>query len=299
MLSNNRAWSRIAVSRPTYIGLRTKRLNPVTTSLSVGATGIGVPPALTNWVNACTGGIRPRTISTIPKITRKGGLDPGISKRVINQGPSPTNVPGATTKKAAEPTAAVEVRTYPVLAGISANWVSRTLLPDGSRNPLSMPYGIWCGSSVNSTPRAFISSYDAWQFSVVRNTVPAKPLAVRSITCFCVASSITGSPGTAMSTIDTSSWPGGPTVSQRKVSSKSGSETSWRTSIPTFSVQYFSATSWSWTHRWALAILIMGTTLRSDLAARLLPMCCLGNPGVGGRTGVALEDAARHPGMYR
>src|ERR1700722_9368661 len=32
--------------------------------------------------------------------------------------------------------------------------VSRTLLPDGSRNPESMPYGMSCGASVNSTPRA-------------------------------------------------------------------------------------------------------------------------------------------------
>jgi len=97
-------------------------------------------------------------MNTTPSTTRNGGLDPGISQWVINHGPSPTNVPGAATKKAADPTAAVEVRTYPVLAAISANWVSRTLLPDGSRNPQSMPYGIWCGSSVNSTPRAFISS---------------------------------------------------------------------------------------------------------------------------------------------
>src|SRR5882757_6075721 len=162
-----------------------------------------------------------------------------------------------------------------------------------------MPYGISCGASVNSTPRARSSSYVAWQSSVVRNTVPAKPIATTSITCFLVTSSITGSPGTAISTIDTSSWPGGPIVSQRKVSSKSGNETSWRTSIPTFSVQYFSATSWSWTHKWALAIFIMGTTLRSVPAARLLPMCCLANPGVGGRTGVAFEDATRYPGVYR
>ena len=100
---------------------------------------IGVPPALANWMNACTGGIKPNTISTTPRTTRNAGLDPGISQRVINQGPSPANVPGATTKKAAEPTAAVEVRTYPVLTGISATWVSRTLLPEGSRNPQSMP----------------------------------------------------------------------------------------------------------------------------------------------------------------
>src|ERR1700754_1568774 len=158
MLSNNSACPRIAVSNPTYIGSRTNRLKPLTPSRSVGATGIGVPPALVNWMNACTGGIKPNTIITTPRTTRNGGLDPGISQWGINQGPSPTHVPGGTTKNAAEPTAAAEVRTYPVLAGISANWVSRTLLPDGSRNPQSIPYGIWCGSSVNSTPRAAISS---------------------------------------------------------------------------------------------------------------------------------------------
>ena len=77
---------------------------------------------------------------------------------MINQGASPTNVPGASTKKVADPKAAADVRTYPVLAGISANWVRRTLLPEGSRKPQSIPYGIWVGYSVNSTPRAFNSS---------------------------------------------------------------------------------------------------------------------------------------------
>jgi diacylglycerol O-acyltransferase len=46
----------------------------------------------------------------------------------------------------------------PVSVPISASWVNRTLLPDGSRKPQSMPYGISCGSSVNSTPRDLISS---------------------------------------------------------------------------------------------------------------------------------------------
>jgi hypothetical protein len=50
-------------------------------------------------------------MSTTPNTMRNGGLDPGMSQWVINQGPSPTKVPGAATKKAAEPTAAVEVRT--------------------------------------------------------------------------------------------------------------------------------------------------------------------------------------------
>jgi hypothetical protein len=36
--------------------------------------------------------------------------------------------------------------------------VSRKLLPDGSRNPASMPYGRFSGSSVNSTPRLFNNS---------------------------------------------------------------------------------------------------------------------------------------------
>ena len=111
MLSKSNACPRIAVSRPAYIGLRTNWLKPVTTRRSVGAMGIGVPPALTNAMNACTGGMRPPTMSTTPRTTRSSGPDPGISQWVISQGPSPTNVPGAATKKAADPTAAVEVRT--------------------------------------------------------------------------------------------------------------------------------------------------------------------------------------------
>ena len=71
--------------------------------------------------------------------------------------------------------------------------------------------------------------------SVVRNTVPAKPLDMSSRTCSAVSPFITGSPGMAMSTIDMSSCPGGPTVSQRK-SPISGSVTSARTSMPTFCV---------------------------------------------------------------
>lgn len=125
-----------------YIGFRTKRLNPDTTRRCVGATGIGVPPARTNSMNAETGGIRPNTMNATPRATRSGGLDAGMCQWVINHGPSPTNVPGATTKNAAELTAAVGVRTYTVLAGGGANWVSRTLFPDGSRNPESIPYGI-------------------------------------------------------------------------------------------------------------------------------------------------------------
>lgn len=37
-------------------------------------------------------------------------------------------------------------------------WVSRMLLPDGSRNEVSMPYGCTVGGSLNVTPRADSSS---------------------------------------------------------------------------------------------------------------------------------------------
>ena len=65
--------------------------------------------------------------------------------------------------------------------------------------------------------------------------MPAKPLAIRSRTCSAVSASITGGPGMAISTIETSGCPAGPTVSQRK-SPISGSVTSARTSMPSFSV---------------------------------------------------------------
>jgi hypothetical protein len=65
--------------------------------------------------------------------------------------------------------------------------------------------------------------------------VPAKPFAMRLRTWSAVSGSITGGPGMAISTIETSSCPAGPTVSQRK-SPISGSVTSARTSMPSFSV---------------------------------------------------------------
>ena len=70
---------------------------------------------------------------------------------------------------------------------------------------------------------------------MVRNTVPAKPFAIRSRTWSPVSASITGAPGIAISTIAMSSWPAGPTVSQRKLPI-SAIVTSARTSMPSFSV---------------------------------------------------------------
>src|ERR1700757_1391121 len=99
----------MATSSPTYIGLRTYRLNPVTTRRCVAAIGIGVPPALANWPNACTGGMRPTTISTTPSTIRQVGVEPAISQWVISHGKRPTTVPGATTKNAADAIAAVDL----------------------------------------------------------------------------------------------------------------------------------------------------------------------------------------------
>ena len=65
--------------------------------------------------------------------------------------------------------------------------------------------------------------------------MPAKPFDMRFFTSPAVCSSITGCPGMAISTIEKSSCPAGPTVSQRK-SPSSGSVTSERTSMPSFSV---------------------------------------------------------------
>ena len=83
-----------------------------------------------------------------------------------------------------------------------------------------------------------------------------------------------------MSTMATSGWPGGPTVSQRKLPI-SGTVTSLRTSKPTFSVQYFSASSWSCTHSWAVAMLIMLVLLVSRV-------CVV---GVGPRGGLTQSTA--------
>src|SRR5271156_482543 len=101
----------IAPSRPTYIGLRTYRLKPETTRCSVGAIGMGVPPALTNSVNADIGGGSPGGIKTAP--TTRAAAQPGSGwlnrHPVINHGISPTTVPGATTKNPALRTAAFDL----------------------------------------------------------------------------------------------------------------------------------------------------------------------------------------------
>src|SRR4051794_9953403 len=175
------------------------------------------------------------------------------------------------------------------------------LLPDGSRNPESMPYGRSTGGSVNSTPRALSSSYEAWQSSVARNTVPAKPFATRLRTWSPVAASITGGPGTAISTIETSSWPGGPTVSQRK-SPISGSVASERTSKPTLSRQKASASSWSCTQSCVVTILIMvvpfGWRVKWSRGKLRVTRTVVFSKSAPLRTGVEAHDAGGDPRLF-
>ena len=90
--------------------------------------------------------------------------------------------------------------------------------------------------------------------------MPATPFAIRSSTCFLVVSSMTGGPGIAISASEKSSWPGAPTVSQRK-SPSSGMVMSARTSKPTLLVQKSRASSWSWTHTCPFATLIFAISV--------------------------------------
>src|SRR5262245_53900570 len=96
----------MADTTATYIGLRTYRYAPVTTSRSVGATGAGVPrPSRTKRTNALTRRGRATTRSTAPS-TRTGAAIGWLSHRVNHHGTSPTTTPGASAKKSALPSAA-------------------------------------------------------------------------------------------------------------------------------------------------------------------------------------------------
>jgi hypothetical protein len=83
----------------------------------------------------------------------------------------------------------------------------------------------------NSTPRAFISSYERRQSSVANTPAPSAPFATIARMCSADSGSSIGGPGTARIS-SKSGWPGGPTVSQRKVSIV----TSVRASKPSTSV---------------------------------------------------------------
>src|SRR4051794_21325299 len=98
----------------TYIGLRTWRYRPPTTSRSVGATGAGVPaPSTTKRAKACSSAATPATTSAAPRMTSQVG---GSFERqpVSSHGTTPPMTPGATTRNTRLPRAALRLRTGPL-----------------------------------------------------------------------------------------------------------------------------------------------------------------------------------------
>ena len=74
----------------------------------------------------------------------------GSSRTRATTASSVTSSPGPSSSRG-KPATILRSR-QPAQSGFT--WVSRSELPDGSRNPESMPYGMSSGASVNSTPRA-------------------------------------------------------------------------------------------------------------------------------------------------
>jgi hypothetical protein len=94
----------------TYMGLRTCRYRPPTTSCSVGATGAGVPtPSTTKRTKAWTSTNRPAAIRAAPSTRSAGGVR-WASHPVSHHGIRPAVTPGARAKKAALPAAAIALR---------------------------------------------------------------------------------------------------------------------------------------------------------------------------------------------
>src|SRR3954453_7053034 len=88
-----------------YIGLRTWRYSPPTTSRSVGAVGAGVPrPSKTKRPNACRRTPVPRTIRAAPRTTTAVA---GFVERqpVSSHGTRPATTPGATSRNRTLPSA--------------------------------------------------------------------------------------------------------------------------------------------------------------------------------------------------
>ena len=99
------------MSSPTYIGLRTKRLKSGDDEPLGRRNGHRRSARFDELDERVDGRDQAEDDEHRAQHKRKGGLDPGISQWVISHGPSPTNVPGATTKNAAEPSAAEVVFT--------------------------------------------------------------------------------------------------------------------------------------------------------------------------------------------
>ena len=114
-----------------------------------------------------------------------------------------------------------------------------------------------------------------------------------------MASSITGAPGTAISTIETSSWPGRtdgqppevrPDLGKRNILAHFHSDLLGPVLQCDFLVVDPQVGACDFHHGHDATV-----GRRRPSSPRVLSW----NPGVGGRTGVALEDATRYPGVYR
>src|SRR4051794_3921066 len=94
-----------------YIGLRTWRYSPPTTSRLVGAVGAGVPrPSKTKRPNACRRTPTPRAIRAAPTTTRAvAGLED--RQPVSSHGTRPATTPGATNRNRTLPNAASNLPT--------------------------------------------------------------------------------------------------------------------------------------------------------------------------------------------
>src|SRR5215472_15222792 len=112
------AWPVMTASTARYMGLRTYRYSPRTTSCSVGAGGAGVPrPSTANCANDPISVTAPAAVTT-PPMTRTGtGMATPARQPVSHQGTSPATTPGAITRKPALPATAVFFCTGPPHSG--------------------------------------------------------------------------------------------------------------------------------------------------------------------------------------
>ena len=101
----------MTASTARYIGLRTYRYGPATTSCSVGAGGAGVPrPSTAKCANDQISTAAPAAISTPPVTWTGTGQAAPACQPVSHHGTRPATTPGASTRKAALPATAAFVR---------------------------------------------------------------------------------------------------------------------------------------------------------------------------------------------
>src|SRR5947209_8233224 len=115
----------MVATTPQYIGLRTNRYSPLTTRCLVGRMGAGVPrPWTANRRNESSNPTAPAASRTNPAARTSGepGSGARVCQRVIHHGTSPATVPGATTRKTAEPMTATALLLVAFAATLGGYW---------------------------------------------------------------------------------------------------------------------------------------------------------------------------------